>query len=286
MKPTRAAAWSVASNAALVTLKLATGLLMGSVSVLSEAIHSALDLLAAVIALFSVRSSARPADATHHFGHGKIENVSGVVEALLIAAAAVWIIVEAARKLAGSAEVESLGLGLAVMGFSATANYFVSRLLFRVARQHDSLALEADALHLRTDVYTSAGVFAGLGAIAATGVKILDPIVAIGVALLILRAAWRMTRNAFLPLLDAPLPEAEQRELAAILESFEPELAGVHKIRTRKAGPERHIDLHVMVRPESSITEAHALGGRVKHAIQKRWPRSQVLIHLEPGPPT
>jgi cation diffusion facilitator family transporter len=284
MNPSRAAALSVASNTALFVVKLAVGLSTGAVSVISEAIHSGLDLLASLIAWVSVKESARPPDQKHPFGHGKIENVSGSIEAGLIFTAGIWIVVEATRKLIHGGEVESIGLGLGVMGASAATNYFISRRLFHVARQTDSVALEADALHLRTDVYTSAGVFVGLGLLALTGIKALDALAAIAVALLILRTSWNLTREAFLPLLDIRLPEAEEREVEQILETFRTEYVSFHGLRTRKAGAERHVDLHLVVPPRTPIAQAHELAGRVKWAIKDHWPKAHVLVHIEPGP--
>jgi len=277
-----AARLSVVSNTLLVVLKLVVGVITGSVSVISEAIHSGLDLVAALIALFSVSQSGRPPDRGHRYGHGKIENISALVEALLIFAAAVWIIVEAARKLVGGVEVESVGLGLAVMALSGTVNYFISEHLFRVGRAADSLALQADALHLRTDVYTSVGVAVGLGAIHFTGLTVLDPIIALGVALLIIKAAWDLTRESFTPLLDASLPEEDEEAIRGIVGSFADQFVEFHKLRTRKAGPERHIDLHLVVHADHTVAEVHELADRIEEAIKERWGRASVLIHMEP----
>jgi len=283
VEPTvRAAALSVVSNSTLVVLKLVTGVLTGSISVISEAIHSGLDLVAAVIALFSVRQSSRPPDEIHSYGHGKIENISALVEAILIFVAAVWIIVEAARKLVVGVEVESIGFGFAVMTLSGVVNYFISAHLFRVGRAADSLALQADALHLRTDVYTSVGVAAGLGLIRLTGLTVLDPIIALGVALLIIKAAWDLTKESFTPLLDVRLPEEDERAIRDIVSSFGTEFVEFHKLRTRKAGPERHIDLHLVVHPDHTVAEVHALADRIEEAVRERWQRTSVLIHMEP----
>lgn len=282
MKPTQAASLSVASNSVLVLMKLIGGLLMGSVSVISEAIHSGLDLLAAIITLFSVSRSGRPPDETHAYGHGKIENVSALTEAVLIFVAAAWIIFEALRRLIVGVHVESLGLGLAIMGFSSVANYAISAILFKAGKQHDSLALRADGLHLRTDVYTSAGVFLGLGAIHLTGLVVLDPVIAMLVAVLIIKASWELTRTSFLPLLDVRLPEEDELAVREIVESFRNDYVEFHKLRTRKAGPERHIDLHLVVHPDHHIDEVHALADRIERAIREKWPRTSVLIHMEP----
>lgn len=161
---------SILSNTLLIILKLAVGLISGSVSIISEAIHSSMDLLAAIIAFLSVRVSDNPPDSRHPYGHGKIENISGVIEALLIFMAAIWIIIEAVKKLLGEKiELEAIGLGSLIMLISAIINAIVSKRLYKVARETNSVALEADALHLKTDVYTSLGVALGLGLIMVTG---------------------------------------------------------------------------------------------------------------------
>ena len=282
LKPTQAAALSVASNSTLVVLKLSAGLAMGSVSVLSEAIHSGLDLLAAIIALYSVTESKKPPDEKHSYGHGKIENFSALIEALLIFVAAIWIIYEAVKKLIHGVEVESLGLGILVMGVSAVANQLISSMLFKVAAKHDSQALEADGLHLRTDVYTSVGVLAGLGAIYLTGIKLLDPIIAMGVAALIIKASWDLTKRSFLPLLDVRMVAEEEEAFLGIIEAHRGQFVEFHKFRTRKAGPERHIDLHLVVRPDLPLPAAHALANSIEQAVRVKWNRVSVLIHMEP----
>lgn len=275
---------SLFSNSALVILKLAAGLAIGSVSVLSEAIHSGLDLVAALIAYISVRHSGKPPDKNHSYGHGKIENISGTIEALLIFAAAIWIMAEAVRKLMQGAALEMVGPGLAVMGLSAVVNFFVSRKIMRTARATESVALEADALHLTTDVYTSLGVFVGLLGIKLTGWQLLDPLIAIVVALFIIKAAFNLTRQAVLPLLDSTLPPEEEQIIIETIRQFDREFVGYHKLRTRKAGGERHIDLHLVVRGDSHIEAAHSLCDRIEQAIKQQYPLAHTLIHIEPCP--
>lgn len=277
-----AAQISVASNAALVGLKLGAGIMMGSVSVISEAIHSGLDLVAALIAYFSLKQAARPADDRHRFGHGKIENISGLLEALLIFIAAAWIILEAYKRIVRGAHVESVGFGMVVMAISALANYFVSRYLFRVAKATDSIALRADALHLSTDVITSVGVFLGLGLMKLSGVQLLDPLVAIAVALLIIKAAYELTSQAFWPLLDVRLPEEEERAIVEIIRRHEADFVEFHELRSRKAGAERHIDLHLVVPRDRHVSDVHAVCDRIEEEIEERFPSSHVVIHIEP----
>ncbi|WP_206812607.1 cation diffusion facilitator family transporter [Paradesulfitobacterium ferrireducens] len=279
---TKVASMSVISNSFLTVSKMVIGVSSGSVSILSEGIHSGIDLFAAIIAFFAVRESGKPADAKHAYGHGKIENVSGTVEALLIFVAATWIMIEAFHKLTTGSQVESLGWGLVIMGLSAGLNLFVSTMLMRVAKKTDSVALEADALHLRTDVYTSAGVFIGLLLIYLTGWSMFDPLVAIVVAVLIIRAAIRLTQEAFLPLVDASLPAEETEIIASIINKHGHEFVEFHKLRTRKAGAERHIDLHLVVPKDTSVAQVHDLCNRIENEIKGELHEAHVLIHSEP----
>jgi cation diffusion facilitator family transporter len=277
-----AAALSIASNSTLVVLKLIVGVMTGSVSVMSEAVHSAIDLVASVIAYLSVRTSDIPPDQEHPFGHGKIENVSGVVEAILIFLAAGIIIFEATKKLAhGTADIQPKW-GLVVMAISVVANLLISRWLFRVARETDSVALEADGHHLSTDVWTSLGVFVGLLLIQVTKAHILDPIVAICVALLIAKVAFDLTREAGGPLVDHRLPPQEVERLTGILRS-DRRIIGFHKLRTRKAGPQRHIDVHIIVPEALSVVQAHDLAEQIEDKIREELGGAQVVTHVEPN---
>lgn len=286
---TQVASLSVASNTFLTLGKVTIGLMSGSVSILSEGIHSGIDLLAAFIALFAVRESGKPADSRHAYGHGKIENVSGTIEAALIFVAALMIISEAIQKVqqiiggeGGHVGDLGLGLGLIIMGVSATMNLIVSTKLMRVAKRTDSVALEADALHLRTDVYTSAGVFIGLLLIKITGWAILDPIIALGVALMIINASFQLTKKAFAPLVDVSLPDEEREIIAKVLLLHASEFVEFHKLRTRKAGAERHVDLHLVVAKYTSIVDVHELCDLIEEEINLKLNGTHVLIHAEP----
>ena len=284
----RAASFSVASNAFLVVAKLAIGLMIGSVSVISEAIHSAVDLLAAVIAWFAVRVSGQPADKQHPYGHGKYENLSGAIEAMLILVAAIWIVWEAVIKLRHGGGVEAPGWGMAVMTVSAVLNFAVSSHLMKVGKRTDSLALQADAWHLRTDVWTSVGVLVGLGIIwtgkqVAPGLDLywVDPVAAILVALLIAHASWELTRQATGGLLDESLPQDDIDFIRQTALS-NPPIRSLHDLRTRKSGPERFIDAHVAVPYELNVLEGHDKGKEFKGILRKAWPMSQVNIHVDP----
>jgi cation diffusion facilitator family transporter len=277
-----AAGISVISNLTLVTLKVIVGLITSSVSVLSEAAHSGNDLVASVIAYFSVRKADLPADQRHAYGHGKIENLSGAVEALLIFVAALFIIYEAVRKLLSEEPIQSLGLGIWVMAFSAVANLVISLYLLRVAKETDSAALEADAYHLLTDVYTSAGVMVGLLLIRQTGIVLLDPLVALGVALLITKTAYSLTRKSLGPLMDAKLPDDEEELISSIIHDHSSQFVEFHNLRTRKAGSQRHIDLHLVVKGDAHVEEAHQICDHLEAEIRAAFPRSMITIHVEP----
>ena len=280
------AAWvSIASNATLIVLKLVVGIVSGSISIVSEALHSSSDLVASVIALFSVRRAARPADPSHHYGHEKVENVSGVVEGLLILAAAIVIAFEAVAKLLHGVHLDHVPLGIAVMSISAAVNLAVSKgYLYPVARRTDSAALEADAAHLLTDVYTSAGIAGGLVLVQLTGYEWLDPVLAIAVACLITWTSWRLVSHSTRILLDEALPDDELEELREAVAEHRGELiVGYHKLRTRRAGSKRHIDLHITVPDQMTIGEAHDVAEHIETDIAERIPNCEILVHIEPS---
>ncbi len=279
----KAASVSIASNSILVAAKLAVGISTGAVSIISEAAHSAIDLFAALIAYFSVRVSGKPADKGHPYGHGKIENVSGVIEAVLIFFAAAYIIWEATHKIIniGEHKVEDVTLGVFVMAISTIVNILVSQYLFKIAEVTDSIALEADAHHLSTDVYTSLGVLIGLAALEYTGLHILDPLIAIIVAAMIIRVAISLTRKAAGPLLDIGLPEDERLELENIVMKT-PRVVGYHRLRTRKAGPYREIDFHLILPSNMPLQEAHKIAEGIEDKMRARFPSTHVTTHIEP----
>ena len=277
---TRTARLSVLSNTMLIILKVAVGIISGSVSILSEAIHSSIDLVAAVIAFFAVKVSGNPADDRHPFGHGKVENVSGVIEALLIFIASAWIIYEAIGRFLHPGETEALGLGVLVMAISAVVNIFVSRRLYKVAKMTDSVALEADALHLKTDVITSAGVAVGLGLIWLTGWHVLDPVIALLVAVIIIYESWMLLRKAFSPLLDTALSQGEMTKLTSILEEMEVQY---HDLRTRAAGHQRFVEFHLDVPAHETIETIHRQCDLIEARLEHEFRDISVIIHPEPN---
>lgn len=273
---------SIFSNSVLIIIKLIAGILSGSVSIISEAIHSSMDLMAAIIAFFSVRVSHLPPDERHPYGHGKFENVSGVVEAILIFIASIWIIYEAVHKILKPQDIEKVGIGTLVMFISAAVNYAVSRRLYKVARQTDSVALEADALHLKTDVYTSLGVGIGLLLIYFTNIALLDPVIAILVALLILKESFVLLKKAYSPLLDTSLPQPEVEIIENSILRFMSGNVKYHDLRTRKSGNFRYVDLHVEVPAETSVQDSHKLCDDIEQEIRSKLKDTEVTIHIEP----
>ena len=276
----RTARLSIMSNTLLIIMKVIVGILSGSVSIISEAIHSAMDLIAALIAYLSVKVSDNPPDSKHPYGHGKVENISGVIEAVLIFAAAALIISEAVKKLLGEEIVlEKLWIGSAVMAVSAVINILVSRRLYKVARETRSLALEADALHLKTDVYTSAGVAVGLALILITGIKWLDPVVAILVALFIIKESYNLLKRAFWPLLDSAWAPDEVNDLEKKLNDLG---VNYHNLRTRKAGNYRFIDIHVELPEDESVRKAHEYCDEIEDELMASFENLNATIHIEP----
>lgn len=277
---------SIASNTGLVILKFFVGFAIGSVSIISEAVHSSMDLLAAVIAFFSVKKSSEPPDAAHAFGHGKFEDISGLVEACLIVLAAVIIITEALLRLvSGTGEEFEPGLltfGIAVMGISALANWYVSSRLMTVAKETESIALESDAWHLRTDIYTSLGVFAGLILIHLTGLTFLDPLIAIAVAVVILHAAAGLLKKSFADLLDHSLPPQDEERIKEIISAHTGQHAGFHGFRSRRSGPDIFIEFHLVMPGEISVTRSHDLADHLESDLLLEYPRAKVTIHIEP----
>ncbi len=285
----RVAAMSVMSNSTLVVFKLVVGLYSGAVSVLSEAIHSGVDLVAALIAFFAVRASGKPADEIHTFGHGKFENLSAAIEGLLIFIAAGWIIYESITKLIYPEPVNNLQWGILVMGVSAITNLVISSKLFKVGKETDSAALMADGWHLRTDVWTSAGVAVGLslymiGRWYMPGINLnwIDPVIAMGVAGLIVKAAWELTSEAVTYLLDASLPVEEEKAITEIIDRMNPQVLNFHNFKTRKAGSERFVEFHLVVNKDLTVKKAHDICDDITTKIKMQFPKTEVMIHTEP----
>lgn len=281
----RAVTLSVVSNTCLTAAKIITGLLSGSGSLLSEGIHSGMDLLASCIAFFSVKKSSKPPDQNHPFGHGKYEDASGLIEALLIVVAAGVIIWESLESLiSGEGEINygHLYIGMIVMGISAIMNFIVSQNLMRVAKKTESIALESDAWHLRTDVLTSAGVFVGLILIQITHLKWLDSVIAIIIAVFILREGYLLIRRSFADLMDESLSKSETAKIEEIICRHESQFTNYHSLKTRRAGPNKVISFHLMMPREQKLIDSHALINQIEKELEAEIPRVIVISHLDP----
>jgi len=266
----------------LFGLKIAVAVITDSISIWAQAVDSSLDIFAVVITFLTVGFSAKPADQEHPFGHGKVEDLAAGVQAVLLLGAASIIIYSAIQRIIVGDVIQLTEAGIGVMLVSMLVSIFLSQHLFRVARKTGSVALEANANNIRGDVYSTAGVMVGLLIVRFTGLTIFDPILALAVSLLILRATYRVGRMAFGGLIDVSLPQAEENELISCIREHTSQLAGFHAIRTRKAGSQRFIDLHLMLPKNASVEEAHQMCDHLEQDIEKRLPNSNVTIHVEP----
>ena len=283
-KKSRTVLFSISSNALLLTVKVVAGVLTGSASVLSEAVHSATDLVASIVAFVAVRRSGSPPDESHNYGHGRFENLASVFEGVILLGVGAGVIYGAVDGIINGAELEFLSFGIGVMALSAVVNYFVSRWLLRVAHETDSRALEAEGYNLRTDVWGATGVALGLIAALATGWTVLDPIIAAFIGLVILWTAFRLILGSTRVLLDESLPEEELNVVEGVIGrevKSDPRVRGYHKLRARKSGPQRHIDFHLQLKAETTLGEAHKISDALEERIRGNLPNSDVLIHLE-----
>ncbi len=277
-----AARWSLTASAILLGLKIVVGAVSGSAGILAEAVNSAADLVGSALAMLSVRASDEPPDGSHAYGHGKIENLSGAATAALILVGGVFAIGEAVRHLLHPDPLPGVGWGIGVMGASAVVNFAVSRRLLKVGGETDSPALAADGHHLQTDVLTSLGVLVGLMLVHLTGKLWWDSVAALAVSFLILRVGFGLAREAVLTLSDAALPLGEEEALTAILTAH-PEVRGFHKLRTRKSGAHRHVDVHVQIADTHTFVEAHRLTEELEDQLRSALPNLHPIIHIEPN---
>lgn len=279
----RKTAWlSIASNSTLVVLKLIVGLYVGAVSLVSEAMHSGVDLIAAAIAFWAVRKAVTPPDKEHDYGHGKFENLSSAIEALLIVLTALFIIYEAVNKFNTPVDPEFLQYGIYIMMISIGINLAVSQRLIYVARKTGSQALEADGLHLRADVWTSVGVLVGLAGMKIFGFLWLDPVIAIVVALIIFRAGYKMVVESARELTDSSLSPEEERVIGNLLLKNE-SVKGFHCLRTRRSGSEKLLDVHVTFDENMTLAQVHAACDDVENQIKEKLGGDvDITIHAEP----
>ena len=270
------------SNSLLVVAKLAVWLISGSVAVLSEAVHSATDVIITTVQLVTVRLAARPADDNHAYGHGKFENISAAIEALFIMAVAAFVVWQAIGKLRAPVEPQHLEIGIGVMVASSIITFVVWLQLRKVADREQSPALQAEAMQLQADVWTALGVAGGLAAIRITGLEIIDPIVSLLIAGLIVRAAYEVTVRAVIDLTDGRLPPDQEAHIREIIERHAGIFVGYHKLRTRRSGGGEFIDFHLQMNSDMPLKIAHDRSDTIVVDIKREMPRAHVLIHLEP----
>jgi cation diffusion facilitator family transporter len=280
---TRAAAVSIASNSFLIVLKVAAGLVTGSVGILSDAVHSLMDLIASLIAWASVRKADEPADASHRYGHEKLEDLAAGAQALLLLFGAAFIAVEAIRRLINGGTVDRIGVGIAVAAAAAAVNLVVSTYLERASRATRSNALRANAADLRTDAIVSLAVLVSLIVVKLTGDAWLDSVVGLLVAAAITRTGVRILNEASRRLADEALPADELAALQQVVDSFVgDEVVGFHDLRARHVGSNHQVDLHLQFATGTSLERAHYVSHQLQDAIVKRLPGTTVLVHLEP----
>lgn len=276
---------SIVSNTLLIIIKAIAGVLSGSISVVSEALHSFADLSASLIAFFSVSKSSEPADDDHPFGHGKYEDLAGFIEAILIILTALYILFLAGEKIikhGGSYEIHTT-IGISVMALSIVVNWVVSSYLHSVAKKTDSIALKTDAEHLRADIYSSLGIIAGLVAVKLTGLTILDPLIAIFVAAIILKTGWKLTKQSSNNLLDGSLPKDDKNKIEEIILHFHSQgVIGTKQIRTAKSGSKRLIQMTIFLPAGITLIEAHNICDEIEFQIRQNLRNSDIIIHAEP----
>jgi cation diffusion facilitator family transporter len=280
---TRFAWLSIAAAVATIGLKTGAYFITGSVSLLSDALESLVNLAAAVVALLMLSVAARPPDADHAYGHSKAEYFSSGVEGGLILLAAGSIAIAAVGRLLDPQPIEQVGLGLTISVIASVINLVVARVLLQAGRHYHSITLEADAQHLMTDVWTSAGVLAGLLAVSYTGWQWLDPLIALAVAANILWAGVRLIRRSALGLLDTALPAGERDRVVAILDGFaQREGVAYHALRTRQAGARRFVSVHILVPGSWTVQRGHNLLERIEREVRGTFDSTTIFTHLEP----
>jgi len=266
----------------LIAFKVAVSWLTGSISILAQAADSLLDLFAGIITFSAIRIAAKPADAEHPYGHGKVEDVTGLVQAVLIFIAGGLIIYSATGRIRAGTGIELAEAGIVVMAVSILVSIFLSRHLHSVARATGSVALEANARNIAADVYSASAVLAGLAAVRLTGLDMLDPIIAIGVAVYILKVAVETIRKPMSGLLDEQLPPSQQAAVEASLRKHDREVSGFHALRTRRAGSRSYIDLHLVMAGDISLEQAHEICDKVEADIRMQLNDASVIVHAEP----
>jgi len=266
----------------LILLKIIAGWISGSISVFAQAADSFLDLFAGVVTFFAVRIATKPADEEHPFGHGKVEDMAGMVQGVLLFIAAGLIIYSSVQRIINKTPIELAEAGMVAMAVSMVASILLSRHLLKVSRATGSVVLEANARNITGDIYSTAAVLVGLIVVRLTGLSILDPIIAIGIAIYIAKIAYDAINKPLLGLVDASLPRSEQAVIKSCLAEQGNQIVGFHELRTRRSGNQRHIDLHLVMAKGISLEQAHQVCDLLEVDIRLKLPRTNVIIHVEP----
>jgi len=266
----------------LILLKIIAGWISGSISVFAQAADSFLDLFAGLVTFFAVRIATKPADEEHPFGHGKVEDMAGMVQGVLLFIAAGLIIYSSVQRIINKTPIELAEAGMVAMVVSMVASVLLSRHLLKVSRATGSVVLEANARNITGDIYSTAAVLVGLIVVRLTGLSILDPIIAIGIAIYIAKIAYDAINKPLLGLVDASLPRSEQAVIKSCLAEQGNQIVGFHELRTRRSGNQRYIDLHLVMAKGISLEQAHQVCDLLEVDIRLKLPRTNVTIHVEP----
>ena len=280
--PQRIALISLITTACLLALKLTLGLISGSIAVLSDAVDSGTDLTAATAALLSVRLAAQPADEKHPYGHGKVEAMSAGVAATIVGLGGGVVVFQAVRRLLGESQDIDVGVGLIAMVIAAVANLLIGFFMRREAKRSGSMALSAEATHLQTNVVQAGTIIAGLTLVGITGEEIFDPLVALGLAGYMGWTAIGLVRTATEEILDSALPPADLAQIYDALAAHQDEVRGFHRLRTRRSGAIRHVDMHLLLDPHLTVVDIHEISESIEREITRRLPGTEVVIHMEP----
>ena len=266
----------------LIVLKILVSWLTGSISILAQAADSIFDLIAGIITLSAIRIADKPADKEHPYGHGKVEDIAGMVQGVLIFIAGVMIIYSSVLRIIEGATVELAETGIAVMLVSIIVSIFLSRHLLKVAHATGSIVLEANAKNIASDVYSAIAVLVGLTIVRFTNLNAIDAIIAIGVAIYILKISFDTIRKPIRGLIDAQLPHSQEKAIESCLRNHGHEVVGYHALRTRRSGSQRYIDLHLVMSRDISLEKAHQVCDQIENEINSELPESSVVIHIEP----
>lgn len=270
------------ASVGLIALKLTFGIITNSVSILASAVDSFLDLSASSVNYFSIRKSVKPADAEHKFGHGKAEGLAGLFQCFIIGVSSLYLIYLSFERIFDGAELRSLDIGIAVIGFSIAVSLILARYIRKVANETDSIALKADSLHFRVDVYANIGIVIGLIVIKVTGAELIDPIISLALAGLILWTAKDIVVQSVDILMDRELPEHIVADIEKVIFKYQPEVKSYHKMRTRNAGSKKFIEFHLVLDHTLSFVRSHEIAEEIIKEIETKIPGSELTVHVDP----